>query len=416
MARGETPMAAQGFRAWARERRTPFVVLGLILVVAGVDLLLNPPKGAFIELLSLPLLAAGGLILATVLWPEEAVAPALAPTTLASRLVHRLTLRGRLLPYLPLLGLLLIAVDVAYNALLVGTASYGTQDTIVLITGLFLMAHRFVPARFAAERDFLFVFLLVLNLILTAPILLFRLANLDFNRSVDAYSWALLAPETSATLNLFGVRSWVAGCDAFRGLVAVDCASVGAAPGLSFTTSSGSPVVLFITTACSGIYSFGIFTSAFAAYVCTDYNRLNRRVGAFLVLGILASYVANILRMVAIALVGYYSATPGDTLQNMLTAHSNFGWIIFLAWISLFWLLMFRFLKPASERKAETPPAKPKPRGTRCVLCGDVLTVAIPGTRCACGRFYHEPCLAAAGACPACNAPYRKADGGEAPA
>src|SRR3972149_10598241 len=98
MAGGEPPRAAQGFRAWARERRPPFVVLGLILVVAGVDLLLNPPKGALIELFSIPLLAAGGLILATVLWPEEAGAPAPPRATLASRLVHRLPLPGRLLP------------------------------------------------------------------------------------------------------------------------------------------------------------------------------------------------------------------------------------------------------------------------------------------------------------------------------
>jgi len=149
--------------------------------------------------------------------------------------------------------------------------------------------------------------------------------------------------------------------------------------------------------------------------VSTDYNRVNWKVGTFLALGVFVSYAANILRMVAIALVGYYSTTPQDTLQNMLVAHSNFGWIIFLAWISLFWLLIFRFLKPATG-KEEAPKPTAKPRGTRCVLCGDVLTVAIPGTRCACGRFYHEPCLAAAGACPACNAPYRKADGTEAPA
>jgi len=404
-------MDRRHFRDWARARRTPFVLLGILLLFAGVDLLLNKPKGEYLELLSVPLLAAGALVLLYVLWPEEGAAPLAVAgppprPTIASALTRRLTLNGRLQPFLPVLGLVLIASDLVFNVVLAATPGYGTQDTIVLMAGFFLVAYRFIPAKFGSERDFLFVFLLVLNLILTLPLVLFRVANADFNASVDVYSSAFLAPQTAWTMRLFGIDASVGTCSQL-GLLPAQCALIRASPGLAFTTRSGVQVALFITTSCSGIYSFGLFTSAFAAYVTTEYRRVSARVFVFLVVGVLASYVANILRMTVIGLVGYYAATPQDTLQGMLAAHSNAGWLIFLAWVSLFWVLMFLFLKPEKDPDAVVPTAPaPKKIRVECAVCGQILKVDIPATRCTCGRFYHRACLAGAGACPHCRTPY----------
>src|SRR5205807_7419955 len=106
-------------------------------------------------------------------------------------------------------------------------------------------------------------------------------------------------------------------------------------------------VTVVITTACSGIYSFAIFASAFLAFVLTEYNRLTRRIWLLLALGLISSYVANVLRMVVIVLVGYYADSGQADLQDMLIAHSYAGWIIFLAWIALFWGAAFKFLPEA---------------------------------------------------------------------
>src|SRR5438093_1113044 len=116
----------------------------------------------------------------------------------------------------------------------------------------------------------------------------------DFEHSVDVYSWVVLAPETSAILQLIGVPNTVH-------------AVVGSsAPGLTFTPQRlPLQVTVVISTACSGIYSFGIFASAFAAFALTEYRRLSHRVWITLALGLGASYLANVLRMVVIVLVGY---------------------------------------------------------------------------------------------------------------
>ncbi len=197
----------------------------------------------------------------------------------------------------------------------------------------------------------------------------------DINESVDAYSWVALAPETGAIMNAIGIPTTL-------GPVAGNTA-----PGLTFRTEGGLWVTVVITSACSGIYSFAIFASAFTAFVMTEQKRLTKRVVAFFALGVFLAYLANILRMVAIAYIGYKYDTPQEGVNNLLIAHSNLGWIIFLAWIALFWMLLFRFLP--REAPTSTPEATPAPRlrGTFCGICGIVLTPAIPATQCNCGKL-----------------------------
>ena len=63
----------------------------------------------------------------------------------------------------------------------------------------------------------------------------------------------------------------------------------------------------------------------------------------------------------------------GDALADsrccMLLAHSNLGWIIFLAWISIFSALVFRFFvrRPVPSSEPEKTPTK---HGMLCGLCG----------------------------------------------
>ena len=179
------------------------------------------------------------------------------------------------------------------------------------------------------------------------------------------------------------------------------------APGLTFQPPSlGIQVTVVITTACSGIYSFGIFASAFVAFVLAEYDRLTRRIWLLLALGLMSSYIANVLRMVVIVLVGYYADSGQADLQNMLIAHSYAGWIIFLAWIALFWGALFKFLPEA--RPSLTPGAQlgtPARKESRCGICTIPLSPSLPATRCVCGAYYHRACLASQGRCPTCGNP-----------
>src|SRR3972149_4942507 len=78
------------------------------------------------------------------------------------------------------------------------------EDTTVLLGGAALILCGFFPARSARERDFVLLFALGLVAILVLPLMAARAFVGDFDASVDVYSWAALAPQTSGILSLLG--------------------------------------------------------------------------------------------------------------------------------------------------------------------------------------------------------------------
>ena len=382
-------MALTRWTLLAINHRRATILLSLLTTFAGVALIIDRPKGTVLEWLAVPLLAIGGALFTYVVRPRKA-ADADHQNSLAGRLVRLVTLRGRLVPVFPALGIGMILADFAYNLLVSATPALQTEDTIVLLAAATLCAYGFVPARFAKERDFGLIFVLALNGILVLPLLAARVYYADFERSVDVYSWVALAPQTSEILSLLGVANTLHRV-------------VGStAPGLTFSPRNFvGPVTIVITTACSGIYSFGIFASAFVAFVLTEYEKPSPRVWAMLGFGLLTSYAANVFRMVVIVLVGYYTDTAQTDLQNMIVAHSYAGWAIFLTWIAAFWTILLKFFGPES-----IPATRVEYAITRnsCRICDRDLTPAIPATRCECGASYHQTCLRSAGSCPRCGA------------
>lgn len=399
---GEARRTAMDIERWLRmaaRHRAVLILAALLSGFAGADLLLNRPKGSELQWLAVPFLALGAALFVWAVWPKGVASAAMRPS-LAARFLHIVTWRGRLVPHFPILGISIIVADLVYNATVSATPALLTEDTIVLLGAGALIAYGFVPPRFARERDFVLLFFVMLNSILVVPLLLARAFYADFERSVDVYSWVALAPQTSAMLNVLGVSN------------TLHSVYGSTAPGLTFTPKNlAFPVTVVITTACSGMYSFGIFASAFVAFVLTEYEQASRRIWGLLGLGLLTSYLANVLRMVVIVLVGNYTDTPGTDLQNMLIAHSYAGWLIFLGWITLFWGILLKLAKPTTpasvERRHTTPWRRKEPS---CGSCGLHLSPIFPALRCECGTYLHTECLQKATACPACGrAPRRGA-------
>lgn len=379
-------------RLGARHHRI-VVLVALLATFAGADLALNRPKGSELQYFAIPFLAGGAGLFAWAVWPRGPGAPTMQ-ASLASKLLNRLAWRGKLIPFFPVIGIGIVVADLAYNATVSATPALLTEDTIVLLAAASLIAYGFVPPRFTRERDFVLVFFLALNAILVVPLLAARAFYQDFDRSVDLYSWTALAPPVSAVLSAIGVDN------------TVHAVAGSTAPGLTFVPENlGLQVTVVITTACSGIYSFGIFASAFAAFILTEYGRPTRRVWALLGLGFFTAYAANVLRMVVIVLVGYYTDTAQTDLQNMLLAHSQAGGFIFLAWIALFWVVLLKLLPVGSSTDSPVgPPSETvSRRDSRCVICGEVLTPLLPATRCGCGAIHHRGCLELPGRCPKCG-------------
>ncbi len=399
-----------GLAAWAgrmRTHRRALGLAGLLVAFTGLSMVLNPTHATSLVFLGIALLVVGAGLFAFLVWPSATIPVAERPS-MGARLIRRLAWNGRLIPFFPAFGVAIVVLDLTYNLALSASPALLTEDIIVLLSAATLLGYGLTPPRFVRERDFVLLFFLFLDLLLVVPLLAARVVTRSVDASVDVYSWAALAPEVGALLSGLGIANSVHAVSGFT------------APGLTFTpVHVGTPVTLVITTACSGIYSFGIFAAAYIAFLLTEYARPSRRLWLVLGLGFLASYAANVLRMVVIVLVGYYTDTVQSDLQNLLLAHSYAGWILFLAWLALFWGVLFKFLPLEKEAEARAAPETAPPirvRG-RCPICQELLSPAVPATRCVCGAFYHAACLRALGECPAChrktNAPAGGVPGGD---
>lgn len=374
-----------------KKYRGYFLLLEFILLLTGINLVILPQKVVWLEYVGVVMFLSGVALLVLTFMPEEGEEKP-REKALARRIVEFFSVRLKLKPIFPVLGIIVFALDFAYNLLVFGSLSLGTHDYMLLLFGGALVAYNFVPERYGRERDFFLMFSGVLVLILIVPLLLMRMLEGDMDASVNAYSAIFLVPETNAILNLLGVPSSIGVVDGI--------------PSLTFPPELGLDE-LAVTTSCSGIYSFSIFASAFTAFILTEYSRPNWRVGGLLVLGFVSAYVANLLRIVIVVLVGVYA--PGDDpMQALLQAHSNAGWMIFVLWITLFWLIMYKVLM--KEKAVEPTHEETRKRGTLCGICGDVLSPSVPGVRCSCGRFYHAECLEESGSCPACGTAYSRDD------
>ncbi len=243
-------------------------------------------------------------------------------TTLAQRFIDKVTLGGRLVPLFPVFGVAIIIMVFVWNLVLTGSTEFLTYDWLALLVGAYLVAYRWVPAGYQREREFAFIFLLSLSFLLLVPVLIERAAagNLASSAGISAYSEYLLAKPVDGMLGLAGISSHIDGVT------------------ITFLTTEGDQISLLIATSCSGVYSFAIFTAAFLAFVGTEFTRWDPRLKWFLGLGILAAYMANLLRMFIIVMVGHYYGSDA-----LLWAHANVGWLIYMAWIALFWWLLFRW-------------------------------------------------------------------------
>jgi len=105
----------------------------------------------------------------------------------------------------------------------------------------------------------------------------------------------------------------------------------------TFVSQTGSPISLSIVSDCSGIMSLGTFTIA-AVIVLANFPRAISVTGmAWIFVGYAGTYGANILRIVLIALSGYYFG-PVGVIEKV---HVNIGWIVFSLWMLVFWYYFF---------------------------------------------------------------------------
>ena len=272
---------------------------------------------------------------------------------LADILISKLTLGGRINPFLPIIGCLLIIFVYFFNFIVRNNMDLGVNDTITILLGATLALYNYIPTKYDRERDFVLLFFVFLFLILVLPITLYSLiTNSDplVENSNSPFIQYLLAEPTSGMLNALGIPAsthsippslTVNGIPLTTTGVQIVYQNVGEGAETPWST-------VMIGISCTGLYSVTIFISGFIAFILIEYGRFDIRVSSLLVLGIFTSWFANILRMTIIVAVG--SHFGGESLR---WTHENVGIFIFMLWVGLFWAIMFKVLVPKNGNEED---------------------------------------------------------------
>lgn len=259
--------------------------------------------------------------------------------------LSRFVRKDRLAMLLPVLGFSVILVWSGWKLFVSGQSDLRIEDFIVTLFGLSLVLYYFGPSEFTMQKDFVVLYLFFLTVIFAVIWRLYTVVTGESYARITAYSeYYFITLPVVWLVRLFGVDA-----DAELSLEGI---------GLSNTIAYEYNDVLIrlgVGTGCSGLYSAGLFFSAFLAFVIVRYERIDRRILAALGLGLLVTWFGNIFRMVVTVLIGSAYGHPA-----LVFVHSTFGIVIFVAFIAVFWYIILRLLDktPAGpERTAQADDA-----------------------------------------------------------
>lgn len=163
--------------------------------------------------------------------------------------------------------------------------------------------------------------------LLLAPLLLFAL-NAVIAGNADPSAGGVMRPLIAHTLvlpmawglALFGTPTDVVGTDVL------------------ITTTRGT-LTLGIGLVCAGLYPMVLFTGVLALHAWRE-GLPPRRLAAYLALGFVGLWVANLLRLVLLAKVGVrYGA------EALTTVHAHIGWVLFALFMALYWAIVLRYVE-----------------------------------------------------------------------
>ena len=360
------------------------LVIGMVLLFGGLNLTIL--LSHLSRLYGVALVFAGiGIILWAAGGIERGRTPKAAEKkSLATSIIHILTFNGRFRDALPIAGIGILSLVAVFNLLVSENSYLGSNDYVAIFLAGVLISYNLVPGKYSVERDFALLFSVLLFFLLVVPTTILQLTSTgeDTNSPITYY---LLAMPTTAFVNLLGISAESVGYNVIR-----------------IIGPEGEAMNLSIALSCSGLYSVAIFVSAFFAFVAVEYKKFDRKVMLLLGIGIFLAWIANIIRMSIIVVVGKYYG--GDTMEWV---HNNIGELIFMAWVTLFWLFMFRYfgVLEAKDDKAKPAGTRPMRAGKgRCAVCKEPLSPSIPSTRCECGAISHSGCILTNGMrCPSCG-------------
>jgi exosortase len=122
---------------------------------------------------------------------------------------------------------------------------------------------------------------------------------------------------------------------------------------VAMTLPSGSPVFLDVASSCTGLQGILAFGLLSTMALLDLKPKLSRLIPLFIV-GFVGAFLINIVRLLVVFLTYEFLGVDAGT-----TMHVYFGYVVFVAWVLVFWTFAFRILIPVKQGIAPGPPNSP---------------------------------------------------------
>jgi exosortase/archaeosortase family protein len=237
---------------------------------------------------------------------------------------------------IPMSGFALLLVWSTWKVMFLGMTDLRMEDFIVTLFGLSLVVYYSGPSQFVDGKDFATLYLLFLTIVFVVIWRAYFFATGTSAYEITSYSEFYIVTKPTAML---------------LGFLGFDVNAVLELDGIGLSNiieyyHDGGLHRLGIGSGCSGLYSAGLFFSAFLAFVLSRYRAFDRYIGLGLAIGFFVTWLSNIIRM-AITII--FGIAYGH--QALIVVHSYIGILIFVASITAFWLLIVRWLDKVEKRK-----------------------------------------------------------------
>ncbi|UCE80721.1 MAG: exosortase/archaeosortase family protein [Methanobacteriota archaeon] len=244
---------------------------------------------------------------------------------------------------LSIAGFTLILLWSLWKIVFIGRTDLRMEDFIVTLLGLSLVVYSSERSRLGEVKDFIVLYLLFLTIVFVVIWRTYSIVTGESYYRVTAYAeyYVVTMPVT-----------WVLTALGFHVNAILDLDGIGLSNIIEYEYN-GVMLRVGIGVGCSGLYSAGLFFSAFLAFVIARYRRVDAYTFAGLLAGFAVTWMANITRMVVTVMAGIAWGHPA-----LVTVHSYIGIIIFVVFITIFWVLIVRWLD-RRESQAAPPQAQP---------------------------------------------------------
>lgn len=245
---------------------------------------------------------------------------------------------------IPMAGFGLLLFWSAWKIFMFGTTDLRMEDFIVTLFSISLIVYYSGPSAFSDVKDFVALYLMFLTIVFVVIWRTYFFVTGTSAYEITSYSEFYIVTRPTATLlSLFG----------FHVEAILDLDGIGLSNIIEYV-HDGSVHRLGIGTGCSGLYSAGLFFSAFLAFVIARYRTFDRYIGVGLAAGFFLTWLSNIIRMAITIMVGIAYGHVA-----LVFVHAFIGILIFVACITTFWLLIVKWLDKKENRRA--PGAEPSP-------------------------------------------------------